>query len=204
MEVEELLARAWSAVEKAGIPESLQEYAFKEAITRLGGHAKTPPPPAQQGRGGETPADQNFADTGSNGGASPLSSDELFAKFANESEVSVADLERAFYFGANGEPHLNGPRSKLGRNTADQAKTLAVALTAAYDYALDKQVSDDVVRAEAARLKCDLGGNWARTMNGLSAVSWVGATRQKQFKTKADTADALKKIVASILGTPAE
>lgn len=202
MDVEELLARAWGAVEKAGIPEPLQEYAFREALTRLSGQASATTPPAGGngntigGKGGEQPA-------GEPAGASSLTTDELFAKFANESEIAVADLERVFYF-SNGEPHLNGPRSKLGKTTSDQAKTVAIALTAAYDYALDKQAPDDIVRAEAARLKCDLGGNWARTMNGLSTVSWVGANRQKQFKTKVDTTDALKKLVASILGQPAE
>lgn len=203
MEVEELLARAWSAVEKAGIPEPLQEFAFREALARLSG--RTAPPPTKQTPGDSTTSDQNGVETQTNGAAgSTLSADELFAKFSNESGIAVEDLERAFYFGPNGEPHLNGPRSKLGRSTADQAKTVAVALTAAYDFALDKPAADDVVRAEVVRLKCDIGGNWSRTMNGLTTVSWIGANRQKQFKVKSDTAEALKRIVASILGTPAE
>lgn len=202
MDVEELLARAWGAVEKAGIPEPLQEYAFKEALSRLSGQASTAPTPASGGNGG-TGGGKGEQLASEGGGASSLTSDELFAKFSNESEIAVADLERVFYF-SNGEPHLNGPKSKLGKTGSDQAKAVAVALTAAYDYALDRQASDEVVRAEAARLKCDLGGNWTRTMNGLSTVSYVGANRQKQFKTKADTAEALKKLVASILGQPAE
>lgn len=200
MDVEELLARAWGAVEKAGIPEPLHEYAFKEALSRLSGQVSTPPSPA--GRNGGAGEGRGEEPVGEAGGSSSIASDELFVKFSNESEISVADLERVFYF-SDGKPHLNGPKSKLGKAASDQAKAVAVALTAAYDYALDKQVSDEVVRAEAVRLKCDLGGNWARTMNGLSAVSWVGASRQKQFKTKADTTEALKKLVSSIL-QPAE
>ncbi|MCI2958389.1 hypothetical protein MN032_11860 [Agromyces atrinae] len=201
MDVEELLARAWEAVEKAGIPEPLHEYAFKEALTRLDGQKSRISRVDPKDRDGATgDVEESVAESG-NGNAQ--TTDEIFAKFANESELDVADLERVFYF-SNGEPHLNGPRSKLGKTTSDQAKTVATALTAAYDYALDRQASDDVVRAEAARLKCDLGGNWARTMNGLSAVSWIGANRQKQFKTKADTADALRRIVATILGQPTE
>ncbi len=35
MEVQELLTRAWSAVEKSGIPPELQELALKEAIDYL-------------------------------------------------------------------------------------------------------------------------------------------------------------------------
>ncbi|MCS5498862.1 hypothetical protein NY547_16545 [Cnuibacter physcomitrellae] len=201
MDVEELLARAWGAVEKAGIPEPLQEYAFREALARL--DRMTPTLASSQPGHGYASRNMNDQTGKEAGGSDSRTADELFAKFANESEIPVADLERVFYF-SNGEPHLNGPRSKLGKTASDQAKAVAVALTAAYDFALDRQASDDVVRAEASRLKCDLGGNWARTMNGLSAVSWVGANRQKQFKTKADTAEALRKLVSSILGQTAE
>lgn len=200
MDVEELLARAWGAVEKAGIPEPLQEYAFKEALTRLSGQVPIATPPASVY--GDT-ASGNGQQSSNHANGDPSTDDELFAKFSNESGIAAADLERVFYF-STGEPHLNGPRGKLGKTASEQAKAVAVAITAAYDYALDKQTSDEVVRAEAVRLKCDLGGNWARTMNGLSTVSWVGANRQKQFKTKADTADALRKLVSSILGQPAE
>lgn len=201
MDVEELLARAWGAVEKAGIPAPLHEYAFKEALSRLSG--QTPTVPSFAGGNDESPGGKQDQSAGEASGGSSLTSDELFAKFSTESGIAVADLERAFYF-SNGEPHLNGPKSKLGKSGSDQAKAVAVAMTAAYDYALDKQVSDEIVRAEAARLKCDLGGNWTRTMNGLSTVSYIGANRQKQFKTKSDTAEALKKIVSTILGQSAE
>ena len=35
MDVEELIRRAWEATEKAGVPERLQEPAFKEAVASL-------------------------------------------------------------------------------------------------------------------------------------------------------------------------
>lgn len=206
MEVEDLLARAWRAVADAGIPEPLQEFAFKEALARLSaGPVPSVPPPA----GGQTSSDSGRAGMtieGDRPASDPTSrtSEELFAKFAHESGVPVADLERVFYF-TDGVPHLNGPRSKFGRTTAVQAKTIAVALTAAYDYALDKRsVADSIVRAEAVRLKADLGGNWAREMNDLKDVSWIGAARQKEFKTKADTPEAVQRLISAVLGTPAE
>jgi hypothetical protein len=202
VEIEELLSRAWGAVENAGIPEPLQEYAFKEALARLTAQNGTPdgarPPEPSAGKSGTSTDD----DPG--GPVATKSDDELFAKFAHESGIAVADLERVFYFNG-GEPHLNGPRAKLGRTTADQAKAVAVAITAAYDYALDRRpIEDQIVRTEAARLKCDLGGNWAKQMVKATGVSWVGASRQKQFKTKSDTQDTLKKIVAAALGQPDE
>ncbi|CAN5372957.1 hypothetical protein BH11ACT4_BH11ACT4_05140 [soil metagenome] len=204
MEVEELLARAWKAVLDAGIPEPLQEFAFKEALSRLS--AGTPAPVQQpalkpdQTGGNGTPLKPATATIDS----VSQDSDVLFAKFSHESGIPVTDLERVYYF-VNGEPHLNGPRSKFGSNTTDQAKVVALAIIAAYDYALDrKTVSDAVVRAEIERLKCGLGGNYARRMDGIKEVSWVGAARQKEFKTKPDTPESLKKAVAVILGSPAE
>lgn len=202
MDVEELLARAWAAVEKAGIPEPLQEYAFKEALARLSGQFLTPV--ASNGIGNGSINDAPPGNGEGQPGTARGSDEERFAKFAHESGIALADLERVFYF-ANGEPHLNGPRAKLGKNTSEQAKAVAVALTAAYDYALDrKPIGDDVVRAEAVRLKCDLDGNWARTMSGIAGVSWVGANRQKQFKVKGDTAETLRKIVTVALGEAVE
>jgi hypothetical protein len=201
VDVEELLARAWAAVEKAGIPEPFQEYAFKEALAHLSGQVLTPVASGGNGNGSINGAPPG---NGEEPGTALGTDEERFAKFARESGIALADLERVFYF-ANGEPHLNGPRAKLGKNTSEQAKSVAVALTAAYDYALDrKPIGDEVVRAEAVRLKCDLGGNWARTMSGIVGVSWVGANRQKQFKVKGDTADTLRKIVTAALGEAGE
>jgi hypothetical protein len=197
MDVEELLARAWGAVEKAGIPEPLQEYAFREALSRLSASA------APSNRAAITDGAPVAASDPVDNSSTSADADGAFGKFAHESGVSVEDLERVFYF-ADGVPHLNGPRSRFGRNASDQAKVVAVAITAAYDFVRDESpISDDVIKAETTRLKIDVGGNWARVMGSLSGASWIGAARQKQFKTTNSTSDALKKIVSGILGTPA-
>jgi hypothetical protein len=196
MEIEELLARAWKAVADAGIPESLQEMAFREALARLS--ASRPQGPAVPEGG------SSQASSAAEGSAHGKTDRELFTKFSTESGISVEELEQVFYI-AGGEFHLNGPRSRLGKTNSDQAKTVAVALTAAYDYGLDrKSIPDSLVRSESDRLKADLGGNWAKSMNAVSGVSWVGPARQKEFKTKADTPEALRKVVGAILGSTAE
>jgi len=197
MDVEELLARAWGAVEKAGIPQPLQEYAFKEALARLSRPLPVTPSTAVPHATG--------ANENSEPAEAPVESDlsDPFVKFAHESGVSAEDLERVFYI-QDGLPHLNGPRGRLGKSASEQAKTVAVALTAAYDYMRDETpIAEGIVKAEANRLKIDVGGNWAKIMGGVQGVGWIGAARQKQYKTSAATPDALKKVVASILGTPA-
>lgn len=203
MDVEELLARAWGAVEKAGIPEPLQEYAFKEALARLSGSTPSNPAIAVPSNYNVEMADVTTNNSGTPTPAAHVDGSEPFGKFARESGVAVEDLERVFYI-QDGLPHLNVPRSKLGKTASDQAKAVAVAITAAYDYGRDETpIAESIVKAETSRLKIDLGGNWAKAMGSLQGVGWIGPARQKQYKTSSATPDALSKIVASVLGTPA-
>jgi hypothetical protein len=200
MDVEELLARAWGAVEKAGIPEPLQEYAFKEALARLGGSVSAPASP----RAAPSQTADAVAGSGAAPASRPVDPNEPFAKFAHESGISIDDLERVYYLSDDGMPHINVPRSRLGKKAAEQQKVIALLMTAAYDYVLDdRPISEDIARAEATRLKVDLA-NWARSMSGVQGVGWTGAARQKQLKANGTTPEALKKVVAMILGTPAE
>lgn len=199
MDVEELLARAWGAVEKAGIPEPLQEFAFKEALARLSGQSPTQVPAAVS----TNIAEPHEVIEGPQV-VTPSTSSDPFERFAHESGVPAEDLERVFYFSEDGLPHINVPRSRLGRSATEQQKVVAVAITAAYDYVRGEgPISEDIARSEATRLRIDLA-NWARSMAGVQGVGWVGATRQKQLKVNNSTPDALKRIVAAVLGTPAE
>ncbi|MFF2368947.1 hypothetical protein [Agromyces sp. NPDC058110] len=199
MEVEELLARAWGAVEKAGIPEALQEYAFKEALARLS--SPVPTVRLTQAATAAVPAVDVSDDGSASSTATPVLSDqELFRKFSQESGVPVDQLERIYYFD-NGVPHLNGPKSKFGSNVADQARGVALALTAAYDYALDEQnLAASTVRVECERLKCAPGKNWGKVMNLLTTVNYIGAAGKKTMRTKGDTAESLQKLVKNALG----
>ncbi|MBO9050682.1 hypothetical protein [Curtobacterium flaccumfaciens] len=213
MEVEELVARAWKAVDEAGIPEALQEFAFKEALAFL----KAGPKPVgeDERRPGRAPDEESADSYGRTAGTESDSSDEgsdrsntgvgSFAKFSLESGVPQEDLERVYYVDDDGLPHLNGPRSKFGKTTADQARNIAIAITAAHDYMRDESpIAEGIVRTETSRLKADLGGNWSREMGKLASIGWVGPNRGKQFKTSAATPDALAKIVSALLGNSAE
>lgn len=213
MEVEELVSRAWKAVADAGVPEALQELAFTEALAFL---KASRPSGGSGGRGVADTVDASKAPSGQQtehaGHPSTGRADDSrdvgatpFAKFAHESGVSQEDLERVFYLDEDGLPHLNGPRSRLGKNTADQARAIAVAITAAHDYMRDDTpIAESVVRSEATRLKVDPAGNWSRDMGRLTGVGWVGPTRGKQFKTSGATPEAFGKVFSAILGPPAE
>ncbi|WP_404435495.1 hypothetical protein LG322_10080 [Microbacterium aerolatum] len=199
MDVEELLTRAWGAVEKAGIPEPLHEYAFKEALSILSAEtsgdaslAPKLPKAAKQGAGVEEGSKSDDS-----GGQSDK---QIFSKFAQESGVPEDQLERLYYF-EDGVPHIIGPKARFGSNLADQARAVSLALTAAYDYALDQQnIAVGLVRAECERLKCDPGSNWNKAMNSLTTVNYVGAPGKKTMRAKSDTGEALQKLAKSALG----
>lgn len=199
MDVEELLARAWQAVEKAGIPEPLHEYAFKEAVTRLSvwapGDESTPPKPPKAVKQVALAGEASKSDE-----SAGRSDKRLFSKFAQESGVPEDQLERLFYF-EGGVPHVIGPKARFGSNIADQARAVSLALTAAYDYALDQQnIAASLVRAECERLKCDPGSNWNKAMNNLTTVNYVGAPGKRTMRAKSDTGEALQKLAKSALG----
>lgn len=204
MEVEDLLARAWAAVEKAGIPEPLHDYAFREALSRLDKAASASRPESKHA---EAPAEAPTLpaeDKGSTTKSKTVHQSDLFAKFASDSDLPIEDLERAFFFN-DGVPHLNVARTKLGNNAADQAKAVAVAITAAYDFALDKTpIAEAAVRDEVNRLRISVGQNWSRTMRSLQGAGWIGLARQKQFKTTNTTQEELRKILKNALGPSGE
>lgn len=199
MEIEELLTRAWGAVEKAGIPEPLQEFAFKEALSLLS-VASTDTPSETPSENKSTTAENPTDAVDSSDRALRTPDAHLFEKFSQESGVPREQLERLYYFDA-GLPHLNGPKTRFGSNVADQSRAVALAITAAYDYAIDHQsVAASTVRAECERLKCDPDSNWNKVMNALTTVNFGGAPGKRTMRVKSDTGAALQNLAKTALG----
>lgn len=211
MSVNEMIAEAWKAVKDAGVPEALQEVAFKEAMAVLtatsaprGGKTQasstaTRTPGAQKPKPRAKPAQETELPLG-NG----LSDDQLFDKFSEETSIPRADLEELFFFD-NGRPILNGTTRKLGENAAAQSRTIAIALTAAYHYALGvRDVPAALIAAECKRKNCYDVDNHSAYMTREKAVNFVGQRGSKLFRVKSGdaTIDALKIIVNTFRGVP--
>ena len=153
MEVEELLSRAWAAVEASGVPEPVQGVALKEAIDFLRSENQTespPPPPRQQqqqrrqrARGTPKPPE----------GARDLPDEaSAFNRLADESGVDEADLRDVLQFTRDGEVHVTPPTRSLGNNLADQARTVITLVASARRIGLgENPVSAAAVRAELER-----------------------------------------------------
>lgn len=213
MAVSDLISEAWKAVKDAGVPEALQEVAFKEAMSVL--TAGTSQANATSTAGGKTDGSaanpkpkakprtkREATDTEVIGTVLP--DDQLFDKFSTETGIPRQELEEVFYFDA-GKPILNGPARQLGGSVASQARTVAIAITAAYHYALDvRDVPAAKVADECKRLKCWDTDNFSSYMAKEKAVNFIGPRGKKVFRVKQpDTVDALKTMVNLIRGVQA-
>lgn len=213
MAVSDLIAEAWKAVKDAGVPEALQEVAFKEAMSVLTtgtsqgnakpaiGGAAAPAAPKPKPKTKPSPRRDTTEDEIL---GTVLPDDDLFDKFSKETGVPRQELEEVFYFDG-GKPILNGPARKLGSNLASQARTVAIAITAAYHYALDvRDVPAARIADECKRLKCWDTDNFSSYMAKEKAVNFIGPRGKKVFRVKQpDTVDALKTTVNSIRGVQA-
>jgi hypothetical protein len=185
MEADELIAKAWKAVEKAGLPEALQPTAFKEAVDYLrsleapgsspkpegatGTTAKrSPTKRAATKRAASTPADPNDAPS--------VDEDTFFADLSAESGLPENDLRDVLNLTKDGKVQVAPPTRLLGKSQADQAKTVVALVASGRSKGLgEKPVDAEAVRREVDRKGCFQSNNFASkhlaVMKGFNAGS---------------------------------
>lgn len=155
MDVEELIARAWRAVESAGVPEPLQELAFREAIDLL--RQGSPTAGKQQP---EDTAKVSGRGTGSGSDWSGGSEKQdnagddraFFSNLATESGVGESDLRDLLLLTDDGLVHVTPPTRSLGSSKAEQARTVVTLVAAARRFGLgERPVNAVAVRTEVER-----------------------------------------------------
>jgi hypothetical protein len=161
MDTSELLRRAWQAVEDSGVPESMQEAAFREAVAdiRLGSApAPVATASARQAAGQRKGRKPSLATTtpspGEGDRPTPVNEETFFAQLSNESGVDEGDLRDVLAL--SGETVLvTPPTRQLGSNAAEQAKTVIPLVAAARSFGLgERPVDARAVRAELDRKNC--------------------------------------------------
>lgn len=207
MSIEELLQKAWAAVEKANVPESLQVVAFQEAMDYLRS--------IENGRGGDDrrKAKRQQSSTkkrqatkrtnGDAGGDAPEEipdEDTFFSQLATESGIDEDRLRDVLHLTKTGIVHVTPPTKDLGASVAQQAKCVIALVASARSRGLGEQpVSADAVRAEAKRKHCfdqnNFAGHHLSPMKGFNA----GSNRSEIVLTSKWLAD-FKKAVESAGG----
>lgn len=180
MNANKLLSDAWKAVEEAGVPEHLQETAFREAVQYL--KESNGDPGSGASTGSEVRSKNSRGARGKR--AVPeveekpavVTDDDFFSRLATESGVDVAELRRVLRLDGDGRTvKIDQPTRQLGKNKAAQARAVTVLVAGARYGGLDEHpVSATAVRAECDRKRCYDSTNYAKHVGALKGFNMDG------------------------------
>jgi hypothetical protein len=184
VDVDELLAKAWAAVEGAGIPGPLQAVALKEAIDFLragdgaaSASSSAPVPSSSSSSGGSGRASRRSSRRdASSDKTGPVDQAAVFAALADESGVSKADIEDVLQVRPDGTISVTAPTKDLGANVAEQARNIVALVASARAIGRgESPVNAEAVRQELARKRAyqqnNFSGHHLRPMKGFNAGS---------------------------------
>ncbi|WP_120493322.1 hypothetical protein [Microbacterium phyllosphaerae] len=211
MGAKDILKNAWSAVEESGVPEALQETAFRIAVEiELGGdtpnrdQSRAPALTHKPKPEGVSQSDESLSrNPDADNGAAGFDEEATWVKFADEAEIDRELLEQLFYF--NGRTvHLNVKAHKLSESKPAQMRAVAFALTVAYNYALDiVPVETAAVRSECERLKCLDTKNFGTYMGSVDGLTASGPPAKRVLKVKSEARKLFEAWVTKMAGEAA-
>ena len=175
------MQRAWEAVKKSGVPESLQPVALKEAVDFL---REAEGSPAKGGATGKSGAKKNggksVVKVEDEGDAGPPDEGAFFSQLAAESEVDEQDIKDILQVTKNRKVHVTSATKTLGTSRAEQAKTIIALVSSARAIGLGEDpVNAEAVRQEAKRKHAfDTNNFAAKSLTPLKGFN-AGATRDE-------------------------
>ncbi len=202
MEVSETLKIAWEAVESAGLPEQIQEAAFREAVRLLAptesasspARGQSRPPKLHRGTGGSA------GNTVEAGTTLDIDEDEIYDRVATHTGADRGLLEQLV--------HLDGdaikvsiPGLRLGRNNAERARAVAQILTVTRGFGLEENGTPlEVIRVECERLKVYDQANFSSQLKALNGFVITGADRNRRLRAKGVGIEAFPDLVETMVG----
>jgi hypothetical protein len=203
MEVSEMLKKAWTAVEDAGIPDKLHEVAFREAMRVLVPVPGTPVASASAGKlGGVSGGSTAIGASGAAGhdGDLGVTQKEIFDRVVTHTGVDREKLE--------GLVHLDGdvlrvsiPGIKLGKTNAEKIRAVAQILTIVRGFGLEEDgTAVELVPAETVRLKCYDKANFSAHLGKLNGYVITGSGSNRRIRAKAAGIQAFPAFVDTLLG----
>ena len=191
MDVEELMKRAWEAVQKSGVPEPLQAVALKEAVDFLkaeeGVGREEEDLPGDDSKPSEPGRTAGRASRGRKPAAASKQADKrlkvpvpdestFFSRLADESGVDEQDLRDVLRLEEDGTVLISPATKNLGSSKAQQSKSVIALMGGARAFGLGEDPVDaDAVRTEAKRKRCFQENNFATgalaPMRGFNAGS---------------------------------
>jgi hypothetical protein len=186
VELSDLLASAWAAVEQSRVPAEQQSVAFREAISILredgvpspgggsNGVRKGAAGKKAAGKKAAAPSRRRKNDSTSEDGASVEvpSEAEFFAQLADESAVDETDLRDVLQLRPNGDIHVTPATRKLGESKQQQTATIAALVGGARAFGLQESPIDGKkVREEVQRKNAFNGPNYSKHLSRLKGMN---------------------------------
>ncbi len=198
MKVSDYINEAWEAVTAAGVPEELQELAFKEALTYLRQASTQPvdrlhpglphessPRPSEAGNDDEDAPDLN----------------SFLDKLSLESGADREALEHLYNVEGN-VIHLRPPARQLGSNKKEKCLRIATLLVPAYVSRTGEQrVPAQAVRNECKAKNC-LDQHFAANMNALRQITYGGSGNKRDFVLGGNWESFFRDAVEAVIGEP--
>lgn len=201
MDVSETLKTAWAAVERADLPEKIQETAFREAVRLFAPVEAVTSPPARLVRE-ETPkaGAEDVTAQNAGGAVSVVAESEIYERVAAHTGVDRDLLEQLI--------HLDGDAIKisvaglrLGKNNAERARAVVQILTIARGFGFEETDTPlEVIRAECDRLKVYDQANFSGQVKALSGYVVTGSGNHRRVRARGAGIQGFPALVTSIVG----
>lgn len=196
MDTSELLRRAWAAVEESGVPESLHEAAFREAVEDLrasesgasaaGTSVADTTGRVGRGRGKSQTKQKGGVKAATAESTTPnIDDDTFFANLAHESGVPEDDLRDVLNL-AGQKVHVTQATRKLGTSKAQQARTVTALVAGARAFGIgERPIDAAAVRAEVKRKNCYDENNYAgKALGEMDGFNRGGSTAEMVTTSK--------------------
>ncbi|NMR21734.1 hypothetical protein [Cellulomonas fimi] len=200
MDVKQVLADAWEAVEGSGVPEGLHAVAFEQAVRLI---ARPEASSAQGSTPGSTEASPSAPSRGATNpskgvpvrkpgnGIAPSDDaslihdeDAFFETFASESHVDAETLRRVYYV-KDGRIRIGLTKRALGKTEADSNRTVATLLAGVRWYVNgDPALKIGEVRDAAGVIGYQVSRNLSKHLEGVSGTQAVGSGNDKAIRVQ--------------------
>jgi hypothetical protein len=204
MGLDQAIKGAWLAVEESGVPDHVQELAFKEVLRAVLGTAKPVAANAAGDASRDTPRLSGDSENGSGDVEQEGASGEQSVRtaVADHTGVPVEKLEQVFHLD-NGVVKIAVNHNALGRNAADKTRAAAQIITVVRKIGMGEADTDfDVIRDECQRKHFYDGSNFAnKHLPGIDGFVIKGDGRKKRLEARTAGISAFPALIDRVLGS---
>lgn len=205
MELTESIKSAWAAVEESGVPEHMQELAFREALRSMLGTVPQTAPVRESKPRSRTDSDRGSGpmQTGGedDGGSATIDEDAVVAALSEHTGVPTEKLERVFHLD-NGVVKILLNHTALGSNAADKTRATAQIITVVRKIGMGHADTDfDIIREECQRKHFYDGGNFAsKHLPNIEGFAVKGEGRNRRLEVRNAGLTSFPSLIDRVLG----